>query len=79
MRDSTRVAGISAVRTGTLPAAAGGRSGYRVVPVETMAVDTNAYTSAAGKPGRKLATLLPKGRSSPRPGPSSARSSPAAS
>jgi hypothetical protein len=26
-----------------------------------MAVDTNAYTSATGKPGRKLATLLPKG------------------
>ena len=26
-----------------------------------MAVDTNAYTAAAGKPGRKLATLLPKG------------------
>jgi hypothetical protein len=61
VRDSTRVAGISAVRTGTLPAAAGGRAGYPVVPVETMAVDTNAYTSAAGKPGRKLATLLPKG------------------
>ncbi|HET9558287.1 MAG TPA: M15 family metallopeptidase, partial [Actinomycetota bacterium] len=61
VRDSTRVAGISAVRTGTLPAAARGRSGYRVVPVETMAVDTNAYASAAGKPGRKLATLLPKG------------------
>jgi hypothetical protein len=60
VRDSTRVAAISAVRTGTLPAA-GARRGYRVVPVETMAVDTNAYTSAAGKPGRKLATLLPKG------------------
>ena len=26
-----------------------------------MAVDTNAYTSATGRPGRKLATLLPKG------------------
>ena len=61
VRDSTRVAAISAVRTGTLPAAASGRSSYAVVPVETMAVDTNAYTSAAGKPGRKLATLLPKG------------------
>ena len=61
VRDSTRVAAISAVRTGTLPAASGRRGGYRVVPVETMAVDTNAYTAAAGKPGRKLATLLPKG------------------
>jgi hypothetical protein len=61
VRDSTRVAAISAVRTGTLPAAASGRPGYRVVPVETMAVDTNAYTAATGRPGRKLATLLPKG------------------
>jgi hypothetical protein len=60
VRDSTRVAAISAVRTGTL-AAASGRRTYRVVPLETMAVDTNAYTSATGKPGRKLATLLPKG------------------
>ena len=60
VRDSTRVAAISAVRTGTLPAASG-RRGYKVVPVETMAVDTNAYTSATGRPGRKLATLLPKG------------------
>jgi hypothetical protein len=61
VRDSTRVAAISAVRTGMLPAAASGRPGYKVVPVETMAVDANAYTAAAGKPGRKLATLLPKG------------------
>ena len=60
VRDSTRVAAISAVRTGTL-AAASGRHTYRVVPLETMAVDTNAYTSATGRPGRKLATLLPKG------------------
>jgi hypothetical protein len=60
VRDSTRVATISAVRTGTLPAASGGRV-YKVVPVETMAVDTNAYTTATGHPGRKLATLLPKG------------------
>ena len=55
------VAAISAVRTGTLPAASGRRGGYRVVPVEAMAVDTNAYTSAAGKPGRKPASLLPEG------------------
>ncbi|HYN17637.1 MAG TPA: M15 family metallopeptidase [Actinomycetes bacterium] len=61
VRDSTRVAAISAVRTGTLPAASGRRGGYRVVPVETMAVDTNAYTGASGRPGRKLATMLPKG------------------
>ena len=61
VRDSTRVAAISAVRTGTLPAASGRRGRYRVVPVEAMAVDTNAYTAAAGRPGRKLATLLPRG------------------
>ncbi len=60
VRDSTRVAAISAVRTGTLPAASGKRR-YKVVPVETMAVDTNAYTTATGRPGRRLATLLPKG------------------
>jgi hypothetical protein len=60
VRDSTRVAAISAVRTGTLPGSSG-RSGYRVVPLDTMAVDTNAYTTAAGRPGRKLATMLPKG------------------
>lgn len=60
VRDSTRVAAISAVRTGTLAAASGKRR-YKVVPVETMAVDTNAYTTATGRPGRKLATLLPKG------------------
>jgi len=60
VRDSTRVAAISAVRTGLL-AAASGRPGYGVIPLETMAVDTNAYTSAAGSPGRKLATMLPKG------------------
>jgi hypothetical protein len=60
VRDSVRVAAISAVRTGLLPAASG-RRGWRVVPVEAMAVDTNAYTAATGRPGRKLATLLPKG------------------
>src|SRR4029453_3939239 len=51
---------ISPVRPAPL-AGASGRHTYRVVPLETMAVDTNAYTSATGKPGRKLATLLPKG------------------
>jgi hypothetical protein len=60
VRDSTRVAAISAVRTGLLPAASG-RRGYGVVPVEAMAVDANAYTTAAGRPGRKLVTLLSKG------------------
>jgi hypothetical protein len=60
VRDSTRVAAISAVRTGLLSAASG-RPGYGVVPVEAMAVDANAYTSAAGRPGRKLVTLLPRG------------------
>ena len=60
VRDSTRVAAISAVRTGTLAAVSGKRR-YKVVPVEAMAVDTNAYTTATGRPGRKLATLLPKG------------------
>src|SRR5512133_2503333 len=60
VRDSTRVAAISAVRTGLLPAA-GGRPGYRVVPVEAMAVDATAYTTAAGRPARKLVNLLPKG------------------
>jgi D-alanyl-D-alanine carboxypeptidase len=60
VRDSTRVAAISAVRTGMLPAVSG-RPGYRVVPVEAMAVDPNAYTTATGRPGRKLATMLPRG------------------
>ena len=60
VRDSTRVAAISAVRTGTLPAASG-RRGHGVIPVEAMAVDANAYTAAAGHPGRKLVNMLPKG------------------
>jgi hypothetical protein len=60
VRDSTRVAAISAVRTGML-AAATRRPANRVVPVEAMGVDPNAYTAAAGRPGRKLASLLPKG------------------
>ena len=61
VRDSTRVAAISAVRTGTLAAASGRKGRFRVIPVETMAVDINAYTTATGRPGRNLATLLPKG------------------
>jgi hypothetical protein len=59
VRDSTRVAAISAVRAGTLAAAT--RRSAHVVPVEAIGVDTNAYTAAAGRPGRKLASLLPKG------------------
>ena len=61
IRDSTRVAAISAVRAGLLPAASRRGRGYGVVPVEAMAVDANAYTSAAGRPGRKLVNMLPKG------------------
>jgi hypothetical protein len=60
VRDSTRVAAISAVRAGLLPAASG-RRGYGVIPVEAMAVDASAYTSAAGRPGRRLADMLPRG------------------
>ena len=60
VRDSTRVAAISAVRTGTLSAASERRR-YGMVPVEAMAVDANAYSAAAGRPGRKLARMLPKG------------------
>jgi hypothetical protein len=60
VRDSTRVAAISAVRTGLLPAA-GRRPGYGVVPVEAMGVDANAYTTATGRPGGKLVNMLPKG------------------
>jgi D-alanyl-D-alanine carboxypeptidase len=59
VRDSTRVAAISAVRTGLLSAASRRRHG--VVPVEAMGVDVNAYTAAAGRPGRRLSTMLPKG------------------
>jgi hypothetical protein len=60
VRDSTWVAAISAVRTGLLPAVSGRRDN-RVVPVEAMAVDPNAYTTATGRPGRKLVAMLPKG------------------
>jgi hypothetical protein len=46
VRDSTRVAAISAVRTGLLPVASGRRNRYRVVPVEAMGVDPGAYAAA---------------------------------
>ena len=61
VRDSTRVAAISAVRTGLLPVASSRRRGYRVVPVEAMAVDPDAYADAAGRPGAKLVGMLDKG------------------
>jgi hypothetical protein len=61
VRDSTRVAAISAVRTGLLPVASTRRRGYRVVPVEAMAVDPEAYADAAGRPGAKLIGMLDKG------------------
>jgi hypothetical protein len=60
VRDSTRVAAISAVRTGLLPVASTRRRGW-VVPVETMAVDPEAYADAAGRPGAKLAAMIDKG------------------
>jgi hypothetical protein len=60
VRDSTRVAAISAVRTGLLPAASSRRRGW-VVPVEAMAVDPEAYADAAGRPGAKLVGMLGKG------------------
>jgi len=61
VRDSTRVAAISAVRTGLLPVASSRRRGFRVVPVEAMAVDPDAYADAAGRPGAKLVGMLEKG------------------
>jgi hypothetical protein len=61
VRDSTRVAAISAVRTGLLPVASGRRDGYRVVPVEAMGVDPAAYADAAGPLGRRLAGMLDRG------------------
>lgn len=60
VRDSTRVAAISAVRTGLLPVASNRRRGW-VVPVEAMAVDPEAYADAAGRPGAKLVGMLDKG------------------
>jgi hypothetical protein len=57
VRDSTRVAAISAVRTGLLPVA----RGHRVVPVEAMAVDPEAYADAAGRPGARLVAMLDRG------------------
>jgi hypothetical protein len=60
IRDSVRVAQISAVRTGFLPVA-GPNSAYPVIPVETMAVDPRAYAAAVGRSGSRLATMLENG------------------
>src|SRR5919197_955878 len=54
---SSRVAAISAVRTGLL-AVAGGVRGFRTVPVEAMAVDREAYGTALGRAGGRLQGLL---------------------
>jgi hypothetical protein len=61
VRDSTRVAAISAVRTGLLAVASGRRGRYRVVPVEAMGVEPYAYAAAAGRPGVRLASMLDRG------------------
>ncbi|HEX8134050.1 MAG TPA: hypothetical protein VF880_11565 [Actinomycetes bacterium] len=61
VRDSTRVAAISAVRPGLLAVASSRRPGYPVVPVEAMAVDPDAYAAAAGRPGARLAGMLDRG------------------
>src|SRR6266536_1796897 len=53
VRDSVRVAAISAVRSGLLPVASA-RRGYPVVPVETMAVNPDAYAAAVGRAGGRL-------------------------
>ncbi len=60
IRDSVRVAEISAVRTGLLPVA-GSNPAYPVVPVEAMAVDPRAYAAAVGRSGSRLDTMLENG------------------
>jgi hypothetical protein len=60
VRDSVRVAEISAVRTGLLPIA-GPNPGGPVIPVETMAVEPRAYASAVGPPGARLNAMLDNG------------------
>jgi hypothetical protein len=61
VRDSTRVAAISAVRTGLLAVASGRRGRHRVVPAEAMGVEPDAYAAAAGRPGERLASMLDRG------------------
>ncbi len=60
IRDSVRVAEISAVRTGLLPVVSSNPA-YPVIPVETIAVDPRAYAAAVGRPGEHLDTLLETG------------------
>jgi hypothetical protein len=60
VRDSSLVAGISAVRTGLLPVA-GDKRGYPVIPVEAMAFDPDAYAVAAGAAGDRLLGMLQRG------------------
>jgi hypothetical protein len=60
IRDSVRVAGISAVRTGFLQVASGNPD-YPVIPVETMAVNPTAYAAAVGRAGDRLDTMLEAG------------------
>jgi hypothetical protein len=60
VRDSSKVAGISAVRTGLLPVASGKRA-YPVIPLETMSVDRDAYAVAVGRAGTELLSMLSRG------------------
>jgi hypothetical protein len=59
---SDKVAGIAAVRGGLIGVQSPGtRAGYRVIPVEVMAVDPVAYASAAGRAGDGLRRALQHG------------------
>jgi hypothetical protein len=60
IRDSVRVAGISAVRTGFLQVASNNPA-YPLIPVDTMAVDPGAYAAAVGRSGERLDTMLEAG------------------
>jgi D-alanyl-D-alanine carboxypeptidase len=60
VRDSSKVAAISAVRTGLLPVTSG-RIDYPVIPVEAMSVDPDAYAAAVGPAGGQLAGMLSRG------------------
>src|SRR5919197_122075 len=60
VRDSSKVAAISAVRTGLLPVTSG-RIDYPVIPVEAMSVDPDAYAAAVGPAGTQLAGMLGRG------------------
>ena len=60
IQSSVRVSAISAVRTGYLPVV-GGTAGYRVIPVETIAVEPSAYAPAVGRAGAQLDSMLTTG------------------